>query len=191
MLRAALRQDPDIILVGEMRDQETAEIALRAALTGHLVLSTLHTNNAIATVNRLLDMGAEAFLVAASLRAIVAQRLVKRNCDTCTTSFELEGQQRTALESALGVSTETMVFQRGEGCQRCNNTGYRGRVGVYELLVTDKTMLEAIRIGDTRAFVESAQQSAIFRPFTLCALDYAKQGITSPAEVIRIAGEVA
>lgn len=190
VLRAALRQDPDIILVGEMRDQETAEIALRAALTGHLVLSTLHTNGAIATVSRLLDMGAQEFLVSAALKAVIAQRLVRRNCDICSSELVLPPQERDVLESTLGVSLEGMVFQRGEGCQRCNNTGYRGRVGVYELLEADHAMLDAIRRRDIRDFTQAATESTSFRPFTLCALDYARQGITSPSEVLRIAGEL-
>ncbi|MDD5033323.1 MAG: GspE/PulE family protein [Methylococcaceae bacterium] len=190
ILRAALRQDPDIILVGEMRDQETAEIALRAALTGHLVLSTLHTNGAIATVSRLLDMGAEGFLLAAALRAIIAQRLVRRICESCSIVYEPEGRERAALESALDVSVEGMTFRRGEGCQHCNNTGYRGRIGVYELLETNREMLDAVRHSDTAAFAEAAVRQEGFRSLTLCALDYARQGITTPSEVIRIAGEI-
>lgn len=189
VLRAALRQDPDIVLVGEMRDQETAEIALRAALTGHLVMSTLHTNGAIATASRLLDMGAEGFLVAAALRAIVAQRLVRRICDSCTSSHEPDGQERTTLESALGFASDSPVFQRGLGCQQCNNTGYHGRIGVYELLETNPLMLDALRQNDMASFTRIASEAEGFRPFALCALDYAKQGITSLSEVIRIAGE--
>ena len=189
VLRAALRQDPDIVLVGEMRDQETAEIALRAALTGHLVMSTLHTNGAIATASRLLDMGAEGFLVAAALRAIVAQRLVRRVCDSCSSSYEPDGQERTTLESALGFASDSPVFQRGLGCQQCNNTGYHGRIGVYELLETNPLMLDALRQNDMASFTRIASEAEGFRPFALCALDYAKQGITSLSEVIRIAGE--
>ena len=191
VLRSALRQDPDIVLVGEMRDRETAEIALRAALTGHLVMSTLHTNGAIATASRLLDMGAEGFLVAAALRAIVAQRLVRRICDGCSVVYELNGQQLAALESAVGFVMQEPVFRRGVGCQQCNNTGYRGRIGVYELLETNHEMSDALRRSDTSAFNQIARQAENFCPFTLCALEYAREGVTTPSEVIRIAGETA
>jgi MSHA biogenesis protein MshE len=190
ILRAALRQDPDIVLVGEIRDQETAEIALRAALTGHLVLSTLHTNGAISTASRLLDMGAEGFLVAAALRAIVAQRLVRRICEHCSLPYEPDERELTALESGLGVNTLGMKFQQGAGCQNCNNTGFRGRIGVYELLETNHEMLDALRRRDITAFKDAALRSDGFRPFALCALDYAQQGVTTPGEVVRIAGEV-
>ncbi|NJD06084.1 MAG: type II/IV secretion system protein [Methylococcaceae bacterium] len=189
VLRAALRQDPDIVLVGEMRDQETAEIALRAALTGHLVMSTLHTNGAIDTASRLLDMGAEGFLVAAALKAIIAQRLVRRICDNCSFAHEPDESERLAVESALGLSVIDARFQRGVGCQQCNNTGYRGRVGVYELLETNREMLDALRRGDTVAFGEAGRRAEGFRPFTLMALDYARQGVTTLAEVVRICGE--
>ena len=190
VLRSALRQDPDIVLVGEMRDQETVEIALRAALTGHLVLSTLHTNSAIATASRLLDVGAQGFLVAAALRAIIAQRLVRRICESCVFTYEPEEMEKVALESALGVDISGIAFRRGVGCQHCNNTGYRGRIGVYELLETNREMLDALRREDTAAFTEAALRAEGFRPFALCALDYARRGITTPAEVIRIAGEI-
>ena len=189
VLRAALRQDPDIVLVGEMRDQETAEIALRAALTGHLVMSTLHTNGAIATASRLLDMGAEGFLVAAALKAIIAQRLVRRICDNCSFHHEPAEAECLALESSLGFSVAGLPFQRGVGCQHCNNSGYRGRIGVYELLETSHEMLDALRRNDTVAFGEVAQRTEGFRPFTLCALDYARQGVTTASEVLRICGE--
>jgi MSHA biogenesis protein MshE len=189
VLRAALRQDPDIVLVGEMRDRETAEIALRASLTGHLVLSTLHTNGAIATASRLLDMGAEGFLVAAALRAIVAQRLVRKICDHCSLPDEPDFQDRAGLEAELGVSVAGIAFRRGVGCQNCNNTGYRGRIGVYELLETNPAMLDALRRNDSAAFTVAAAGAEGFRPFTQCALDYAAQGVTSLEEVMRISGE--
>jgi MSHA biogenesis protein MshE len=190
VLRSALRQDPDIVLVGEMRDRETVEIALRAALTGHLVLSTLHTNGAIATASRLLDMGAEGFLVAAALRAVVAQRLVRRICENCTLTYTPEPGERTLLSSVLGLPIVGLEFKRGVGCPHCNNTGYRGRIGVYELLEMNACMLDALRRNDTAGFTSAAEQSAGFRSFTACAFDYAKAGITTPGEVIRIAGEL-
>ena len=152
-------------------------------------MSTLHTNGAIATASRLLDMGAEGFLVAAALKAIIAQRLVRRICDNCSFAHEPEEAERLAVESALGLSVAGMKFQRGVGCQQCNNTGYRGRIGVYELLETNREMLDALRRGDTVAFGEVAQRAEGFRPFTLAALDYAHQGVTTLAEVLRISGE--
>ena len=117
-----------------MRDQETAEIGLRAAMTGHMVLSTLHTNDAISTVSRLMDMGAAPFLIAGSLRGIVAQRLVRRICDSCSEPHTLEPGMRAIVAAELGDTQEDMHFHRGRGCTYCNHTGYQGRIGVYELL---------------------------------------------------------
>ncbi|MDH5370669.1 MAG: ATPase, T2SS/T4P/T4SS family, partial [Gammaproteobacteria bacterium] len=126
VLRAALRQDPDIVLVGEMRDQETASIGLRASITGHMVLSTLHTNDAISTVNRLIDMGAEGFLVATALRAVLAQRLVRKICKSCKVEYTPEKQEMVWLYSVLGENAEGAKFFHGNGCPHCNNTGYSG-----------------------------------------------------------------
>jgi MSHA biogenesis protein MshE len=191
VLRAALRQDPDIILVGEIRDSETAEIALRAAMTGHLVLSTLHTNDAISSAMRLADMGAEGFLAAASLRAVVAQRLVRRLCDNCAITYEPNLQERSWLTRALGPEMAAAVkLKSAHGCHRCNNTGYRGRIGVFELLVMDDAMGEALRLGDTSAFVRAAKQAPEYKPLALNALEYAAQGLTSLAEVFRVSEHV-
>lgn len=189
VLRAALRQDPDIILVGEMRDQETAEIGLRAAMTGHMVLSTLHTNDAISTADRLLDMGAQGYLIAASLRAIIAQRLVRRVCESCAAPYEPEPQERAWLAAALGERGEVSL-RHGRGCPHCNNTGYRGRIGVYEYLEPNEPMLAALRRDDAEAFTRAARASPHYRPLVDSALDYALQGITSLSEVLRLAGEL-
>ena len=189
VLRTALRQDPDIILVGEMRDQETAEIGLRAAMTGHLVLSTLHTNDAISTADRLLDMGAQGYLLAASLRAIIAQRLVRRICDNCAEPFEPDEQERAWLQSMLG-NGNGYALKHGRGCAQCNNTGYRGRVGVYEYIEPDRAMLTALRKDDPEAFVVAARQSRHYRPLVRSALDYMCSGVTTLEEVLRIAGEL-
>jgi MSHA biogenesis protein MshE len=191
VLRAALRQDPDIILVGEIRDSETAEIALRAAMTGHLVLSTLHTNDAISSAMRLADMGAEGFLAAASLRAVVAQRLVRRLCDNCGVAYEPNAQERHWLMNVLGPETARAIqLKNPHGCHRCNNTGYRGRIGVFELLVMDDAMSEALRLGDTSTFVKAAKQSPEYKPLAVNALEYAAQGVTSLAEVFRVSEHV-
>jgi MSHA biogenesis protein MshE len=189
ILRAALRQDPDVILVGEMRDQETAEIGLRAAMTGHMVLSTLHTNDAIHTADRLLDMGAEGFLIAAALQAIVAQRLVRRICDSCVEEHPLSDQEAIWLESVLNVKTKGIAFKHGHGCRHCNNTGYRGRIGVYELLEPEKPMLDALRANDSVRFAEAVRANKQFRPMRLNAFDYAKTGVTTVEEVMRITSE--
>jgi MSHA biogenesis protein MshE len=191
VLRAALRQDPDIILVGEIRDTETAEIALRAAMTGHLVLSTLHTNDAISSAMRLADMGAEGFLAAASLKAVVAQRLVRRLCDNCAVAYNPNSEERHWLTSALGEAAAGKIsLKNPHGCHRCNNTGYRGRIGVFELLILDDSMSEALRQGDSAKFVKAARRAPVYKPLAVNALEYAAQGITSLAEVLRVAEQV-
>lgn len=186
ILRTALRQDPDIIMVGEMRDQETVDIGLRAALTGHLVLSTLHTNDAITSAMRLIDMGAPAYLVASSLRAIIAQRLVRRLCLECKTPYQPDHQEMSWLKY-LGENTANSHFFKGQGCTACNHSGYKGRVGIFELLEMDDAMMDALRINDTQGFVKAAKNSANFTPLSAMALNYAKQGITSLDEVFKVA----
>ena len=189
VLRSALRQDPDVILVGEMRDQETAEIGLRAAMTGHLVLSTLHTNDAVGTADRLLDMGAPGYLLAASLRCIIAQRLVRRICESCGEPHLPDVNERAWLaEMRPGVDLEKL--RRGRGCQHCNGTGYRGRIGVYEYLEPTLDMLEALRRGGHEGFVHAASRAPLHRPLSQAALDYALDGVTTVAEAKRIGGEL-
>lgn len=190
VLRSALRQDPDIIMVGEMRDEETAEIGLRAAMTGHLVLSTLHTNDAVSTALRLLDMGAAGYMVSSSLRAVLAQRLVRRICPVCTEEDPLDANKRNWLRAVLGSAGLDQTFMYGTGCTHCNNTGYKGRIGVFELLEIDDAMGDALRRGDSADFANAARNSKNYKPLTLNALDYAKQGITSLEEVIRVTGEM-
>ena len=189
VLRAALRQDPDVIMVGEIRDRETAEIGLRAAMTGHLVLSTLHTNDAVSTVTRLLDMGAQGFMLAAALQAVVAQRLVRRVCEYCVEAAELDAHQRAWLASLIGAeAAQAFHAQAGHGCTYCNNTGYRGRIGVYELLDFDERLTEALRRGDADAFARAAAQRAGFRPLIRHAIDLAADGVTSIDEALRLSG---
>lgn len=189
VLRTALRQDPDIILVGEMRDQETAEIGLRASITGHLVLSTLHTNDAISTAIRLIDMGIPGYMVATALQAIIAQRLVRRICDSCTAPYTPEAQEQAWLRNLLGAQADGLQFRRGSGCPHCNNTGYHGRIGVFELLELDQAMADALRRNDSAAFGHAVKASPTFRPLALNTLDYAVAGITTLEEVLRVAGE--
>ncbi|MEZ4601447.1 MAG: ATPase, T2SS/T4P/T4SS family [Syntrophotaleaceae bacterium] len=190
VLRAALRQDPDVIMVGEMRDQETAEIGLRAAMTGHLVLSTLHTNDAVSTALRLLDMGAEGFVVGSSLLAILAQRLVRRICEGCSEEAPLDVTQRNWLTAVVGPQALAKVFRRGSGCHRCHNTGYHGRIGVFELLRIDADLADALRRNDSAGFARMARCQAGFKPLTMSAFDYACQGLTSMEEVMRLAGQI-
>ncbi len=188
VLRSALRQDPDIIMVGEIRDQETVNISVRAAMTGHFVLSTLHTNDAISTANRLMDMGVEGYQVATALRAILAQRLIRRNCEDCTQPYELNDNQRVWLRALLGEEAGHIVHKRGIGCNRCSNTGFKGRIGVYELLEIDEELAEKLRLKDSGAFASAAKARPTFRPFINRALEHVQTGITTVDEVIRISG---
>ena len=189
VLRTTLRQDPDIVLVGEMRDQETVEIGLRAAITGHLVLTTLHTNDAVSTVSRLLDMGAAPYLLASSINAVLAQRLVRRICPHCVRDDELGAGEGAWARARFGGADH--VFRRGEGCHHCSNTGYRGRLGVYEMLEIDAAMGQALAAGDLAGFATLARGSRGYRPLALAALDYAVQGLTTVAEAMRIATDAA
>lgn len=191
VLRAALRQDPDIIMVGEIRDYETAEIALRAAMTGHLVLSTLHTNDAVSSAMRLVDMGTEGFLAASSLRAVVAQRLVRKLCDNCAEPYEPDAQEKAWLEEHLGsAKMATLQLKKAHGCHRCNNTGYRGRIGVFELLIMDEELSDALRRNDASGFVAAARKSPTYKPLVHSGLEYAAEGLTSLSEVFRVAEQI-
>lgn len=191
VLRASLRQDPDILLVGEIRDAESAEIGLRAAMTGHLVLSTLHTNDALTSALRLSDMGIDPFLVASSLRAIIAQRLVRRVCENCAEEHFPNEEEKQLLEIAKArCALEGAMFKMGRGCSHCNHTGYRGRIGVFELLELDRGMSSALRNNDVEAFHRAAHKHPHFRPLSLCALDLAVEGVTSLAEVMRVSALV-
>ena len=190
VLRTALRLDPDVILVGEMRDQETGEIALRAALTGHLVLSTLHTNDAVSTAMRLVDMGLESYLVAASTQAILAQRLVRKLCTSCRAARQLDPSEQSWVQSVMGENAPLDGFQEGTGCNQCNHTGYHGRIGVYELLEIDYTLADALRRNDPAGFENAARAQQGYRPLLQNTLDYARQGITSLAEAMRLSGMV-
>ncbi len=186
VLRTALRQDPDVVLVGEIRDQETAEIGLRAAMTGHMVLSTLHTNDALTSAMRLVDMGAEPFLVASALHAVLAQRLVRRICIHCSEVYEPTRQEIIWLQNLCGHPLESKRFLQGKGCDKCNNTGYRGRIGVYELLELDENLAAALRSSDPHAFAEAARLQAGYKPLAAMALDYAMAGITTVEETLRL-----
>lgn len=191
VLRAALRQDPDILLVGEIRDTETAEIALRAAMTGHLVLSTLHTNDAVSSAMRLVDMGADGFLAATALRAVVAQRLVRRLCDNCYLDYTPTAQESAWLSRLVGKErAQALQLKQHSGCHRCNNTGYRGRIGIFELLILDEGMSDALRRGSLSDFIAAARRSKGYLPLVMSALSNAEAGVTSLDEVFRVAEQI-
>jgi type IV pilus assembly protein PilB len=183
-LRSFLRQDPNIILVGEIRDFETAEIAVKAALTGHLVLSTLHTNDAPSTVNRLMNMGIEPFLVASSLNLVCAQRLVRRICKNCS---EPHPTPAPALMQA-GFSAEdasTVVPNRGRGCERCNSTGYKGRVGLYEVMEVTDELRELILVGASALELRRKAVEEGMLTLRSSGLRKVKEGVTTIDEVVR------
>ncbi|EJN6960748.1 TPA: GspE/PulE family protein [Photobacterium damselae] len=187
ILRTVLRQDPDVILVGEMRDHETVEIGLRSALTGHLVLSTLHTNNAIDSALRMIDMEAPGYLVASAVRAVLAQRLVRRICPECKEPVALAPQQQVWLESRYPQLSQH-TFHYGRGCQNCNFSGYRGRIGVFELLEIDMPMMDALRDNNAVLFGQLARNSQSYKPLIESAMELAMAGTTSIDEVL-ILGE--
>jgi MSHA biogenesis protein MshE len=189
VLRTALRQDPDIILVGEMRDRETVDIGLRGAMTGHLVFSTLHTINAVATINRLLDMGAPGYMIAAAVNGIVAQRLVRRLCTDCASPQMPTPNQIAWLASARPtLNLDAQRWLAGNGCTFCNLTGYRGRIAVYEILELDRALADRVRRGDLEGFANAARSKGSYVPLVQSAIDIALQGITSVAEAMAVGG---
>jgi len=191
VLRTTLRQDPDIIMVGEMRDHETVEIGLRGSITGHLVLTTLHTNDSITSALRLIDMGAAPYLVGAALRGVLAQRLIRRVCDNCKTTDTPEAAELALLRRMdASIPADGSGFVRGKGCRSCNHTGYKGRIGVFEFLEMNETMIDALRDSNMREFAQAARQSEGFQPLASVALEYARQGITSLDEVLFLAETV-
>ncbi len=189
VLRTALRQDPDVILVGEMRDQGTVETGLRAALTGHLVLSTLHTNDAISTPIRLLDMGAPRYMVAMSLQVVIAQRLVRVNCDHCSDWHEPDVYEREWVRMELGDRAAGFRQRRGAGCLQCNQTGYSGRVGVYEMLEMTRPVVDAANHGDPQVFMEAARRQMGGMTLRRHALDLVAEGRTTIAEAMRASNQ--
>ncbi len=203
-LRAFLRQDPDIIMVGEIRDPETAEVGVHAAMTGHLVLSTLHTNDAPTTIPRIMDMGVPPFLVAFTTNIIVAQRLVRKICDHCKQPFHIDKNAIAEFEKLCDLKVylsllkehqialapnektlQTMKFFRGEGCRRCGESGYKGRVGIYEVLMIDKELAEKINARATTNDIKSYAEKQGMITMLQDGLIKAKQGITTIEEVLR------
>ena len=185
VLRSMLRQDPDIILVGEMRDQETAEIGLRAAMTGHLVLSTLHTNDAISTALRLIDIGVEPYMVASSLRAIVSQRLVRRICESCSEPMTLQPEHKVLVRAEIGAEADAAQFHQGRGCSHCNGTGYLGRIGIFEFLEIDEALVDALHTGDPLKFSMAARKQSGYQSIRRSAVVLATRGLTTMDQVAR------
>jgi len=185
-LRSFLRQDPDIIMVGEIRDFETAEIAVKAALTGHMVLSTLHTNDAPSTINRLLNMGVEPFLVTASVNMILAQRLARRICKDCGVSDDLVTE--TALTEAGMKPDEAKACKpkRGKGCKTCSQSGYKGRVALYEVMVMNDGLKDLILQGASTAELKSEAIRMGMATLRRSGLNKVAEGVTTVEEVLRV-----
>jgi general secretion pathway protein E len=183
-LRALLRQDPDIMLVGEIRDHETADIATHAALTGHLVLSTLHTNDAATALTRLVDLGIEAYLVASTVEAVLAQRLVRKVCDRCGQETPLTSEQRAALGDNVSKVQRAM---KGTGCSACRGTGYRGRTGIYELLVMDDELRTALHQDASAGHLARLGVAKGMRLLRDDGIRLVNEGVTTVEEVLRVA----
>ena len=182
-LRAILRQDPDVVMVGEMRDRETAEIAVQAAMTGHLVFSTLHTNDALSSVARLLDLGVPEYLVTATIEGILAQRLVRRICDACRVSYSPDAATVAAF---TGRPTCSMRLTRGAGCTACRGTGFRGRVGLFELLPMTDDVRDVVVARGPRATLAERAGEAGMRPLRVDGWEKVRAGLTTLEEVIRV-----
>ena len=183
-LRSILRQDPDVIMVGEIRDGETAEIAVRASITGHVVLSTLHTNDAPSTVARLVDMGIEPYLISTSVTGIIAQRLVRKNCPKCSKEYEPKDRER----EILGLKdNEDIKLIKGEGCPYCNGTGYKGRVGIYEILDINKEVRETISLGENSDKIRECAIKNGMKTLKDACVEHVLEGITTVDELMRVA----
>ena len=189
VLRSALRQDPDVILVGEMRDQGTVETGLRAAMTGHLVLSTLHTNDAVSTPIRLLDMGAPRYMVAMSLHLVLAQRLIRMVCESCAQPYTLTPNEHEWLRPDLGDRVDTFKYRKGAGCSQCNNTGYVGRTGVYEMLEMTRPVVEAANSNDPAAFIAAARSQMGGRTLRRAAVEQVVRGRSTVEEAMKASSE--
>ena len=194
VLRSALRQDPDVILIGEMRDQTTAEIGLRAALTGHLVLSTLHTNDALSTPLRLIDMGVPRYMVSLSLHLVLAQRLVRTLCPHCSTEHGPDAVQLAWLRQTLGSDAAAVLattrWRQGRGCPDCNQTGYSGRTGVYEFIEMTQELVEAMNEQDPARFTQAGRRQMAGHTLRRDALSLAAAGRTSLAEAMRVGTQI-
>ncbi|HRE31092.1 MAG TPA: GspE/PulE family protein, partial [Candidatus Berkiella sp.] len=189
VLRSVLRHDPDIIMVGEIRDEETAQIALRSAMTGHMVLSTLHTNDARSAVVRLLDMGIQSYLASSAIHLVIAQRLARRVCTRCLETYH-PSQDELKMLSNLGLNVEKDIrFVDGKGCTHCAMRGYKGRIGIYEYLEISESMVDALRDNDLKSYNQLVNKDPLFCSLSQSAFEYAKLGIISLSEVSRLSLE--
>ena len=186
VLRTSLRQDPDIIMVGEIRDKETSTIALRAAITGHLVLATMHTNDAISSAVRLIDLGSEGYLVGSAIRAVLAQRLVRRICKYCKESYQLSELELEWLHRLKPNAANVKELQRGKGCSHCNNSGYKGRLGIYEYIEINAPMADALCRNNTSEFMHLAHEQH-YQSLDQSGAEFVLEGITTIEEVWRVA----
>jgi type IV pilus assembly protein PilB len=184
-LRSFLRQDPDVIMVGEIRDYETAEIAIKASLTGHLVLSTLHTNDAPSSINRLLNMGIEPFLVASSINIVVAQRLARRICEHCREPFPVNPEVLIGIGLSPAEAKHTQVFY-GKGCQKCSGTGYKGRIALYECMTMTEGLKEFVLNGASAAEIKREAIKEGMSSLRMSGLAALKSGITTIEEILRV-----
>ena len=189
-LRSILRQDPDIIAVGEIRDGETADIAMRAAITGHTVLSTIHTNDAVGTIDRLIDIGVEPYLVSAALKGVISQRLVRRICPDCRKPYAPTSEELDAL-GISAAEAEGMTFYRGSGCPACFNTGYRGRIAVFEMLPIGREVRQAVARHADRSEIEELLKApgSDFVSMRTNGIRLIREGITTCSEVQRVIAE--
>lgn len=188
-LRSLLRHDPDIIMVGEIRDEETAEIAVHSALTGHLVLSTLHTNDAAGTIPRLLDMGIEPYLLSSTLNTIVAQRLVRKICSTCLSEYLPDKAVLTALSKDLKIDLSKQKFYKGQGCQECHHSGYKGRVGIYEVLATSPKLRVVIEKRSSSDLINKVAIDEKMVDMMQDGLNKVSAGLTTIEEILRVVWE--
>lgn len=190
VLRSTLRQDPDIIMIGELRDHETAEIALRAAMTGHFVFATLHTNDALGSAERLIDMGVESYLVASVLTATISQRLARRICPNCIEDYEPTPQEEIWLSSIKDFNSSGISFKHGNGCSFCYETGYKGQIAVFELLLMNHELADALRKNDTALFIKIVNQQQLYNPLVTNGLLLAAEGITTIEEIMRFSAVI-
>jgi MSHA biogenesis protein MshE len=185
VLRAALRQDPDVIMIGEIRDSETASIALNAAMTGHFVLATMHTNDAISSVTRLMEMQNETYVVASGLRAVMSQRLLRKVCDLCGENHELTVPERAWLKKVMGEKYAKIEFKSGKGCKHCYNTGYKGRIPIFEYIEVNDEIADALTGNNLPAFTKAVKNTG-YVTLLDSALALAEQGKTTVDEVLRV-----
>jgi type IV pilus assembly protein PilB len=182
-LRSILRQDPDIIMIGEIRDGETASIAVQASITGHLVVSTLHTNSTAGTIGRIIDMGIEPYLLGDSLVGIIAQRLVKRLCPECKKQKKADEFEKKLLGAS---EEEEVIVYEPCGCQACGNSGYRGRIGIYEIMTITKTIKKLIAANASAEELTKAAEKEGMSSLRNSAAKYVREGITSVAEMMKV-----